>query len=83
MTWLGMVSYGIYLWHLLVMRWLNTTLEMRDFLPLLATTIVITIPIAAASWYLVEAPLLRRKDPKGRPDSPERGAAAAGQSVEI
>jgi peptidoglycan/LPS O-acetylase OafA/YrhL len=83
MTWLGMVSYGIYLWHLLVMRWLNTNLEMRDFLPLLATTIVITIPIAAASWYLVEAPLLRRKDPRGRPDSPERGAAAAGQSVEI
>ncbi len=65
-SWIGMVSYGIYLWHLFVMRWLEETWQLKDFWPLLGATVVLTIPIAAASWYLVEAPLLRRKDPRPR-----------------
>jgi peptidoglycan/LPS O-acetylase OafA/YrhL len=66
LMWIGARSYGIYLWHLFVMRWLEETWQLKDFWPLLGATVVLTIPIAAASWYLVEAPLLRRKDPRPR-----------------
>ncbi len=78
-SWIGMVSYGIYLWHLLVMRWLEETWQLKDFWPLLGATVVLTIPIAAASWYLVEAPLLRRKDPRPRSRARDESPVPAGK----
>jgi peptidoglycan/LPS O-acetylase OafA/YrhL len=60
---LGVVSYGIYLWHLTAMerlveigRWVGDP----SMLPLVALTTVITVAIAAASWWGLERPLLAR-----------------------
>ena len=61
-VWVGTVSYGIYLWHLVWLQWLIQHLATRGFWPLLVLTILLTIPTAALSWYAVERPLLRLKD---------------------
>ena len=71
MGWLGLVSYGIFLWHSNIMLELNEHdaqgwLPGSGFLSLLIPTLAITIPIAAASYYLVERPALRFKDPRER-----------------
>lgn len=70
MGWLGLVSYGIFLWHSPIMLYLNDH-GAQGWLPfgfpaLLVATLAITIPIAALSYYLVEKPVLRFKDPRSR-----------------
>jgi peptidoglycan/LPS O-acetylase OafA/YrhL len=69
---LGTVSYGVFLWH---DQWLAQlhTWGAFDWVPhirlvsVLVMTIALTCATAAASWVLVERPLLRRKDRVGGP----------------
>jgi peptidoglycan/LPS O-acetylase OafA/YrhL len=65
-VWLGLISYGIYIWH---KAFQNKYLEWTDqdplnagFLGMLVATVVLSVIAAAASWYLVERPLMRRRD---------------------
>jgi peptidoglycan/LPS O-acetylase OafA/YrhL len=65
-VWLGLISYGIYIWHKAIQ---NTYLEWTgqepldaDFVEMLVVTVVFSVLAAAASWYLVERPLMRRRD---------------------
>ena len=81
LAWLGLVSYGIYLWHASLMIWLEEQ-GAAEWIPgisfpvlVLATTAFATA-CAAASYYLVEKPLLRFKDPR-----PPRPPAPAPQPV--
>ncbi len=60
-AWLGLISYGIFLWHYVVTRHLGGAGANLDPGLLLIGTLAITIPCAAASYYLVERPLLRLK----------------------
>jgi peptidoglycan/LPS O-acetylase OafA/YrhL len=59
----GNLSYSIYLWHVPTMLWLQRRLGYREFhghfWPLLVATSAVTFAIAAASWFLVERPILR------------------------
>ena len=59
---LGKISYGFFLWHMPVMFWVRATLgyDMFDghfWVTVIATTLITTI-IAAASWHVIERPIL-------------------------
>jgi peptidoglycan/LPS O-acetylase OafA/YrhL len=56
---LGTISYGIYLWNLPLLWWLRG----HDLLPLhpvlaLPIVLALTLPVATASWFLIERPAI-------------------------
>jgi peptidoglycan/LPS O-acetylase OafA/YrhL len=73
LAWVGLVSYGIFLWHapLLVNGWQNGAGDVLPFsLPFVSSLLVTTASAtacAAVSYYLVERPILRFKDRGRRP----------------
>jgi peptidoglycan/LPS O-acetylase OafA/YrhL len=60
---LGEISYGIFLYHLLVLelvrRWLGHVTFSGQFWMLAALTLAITLPLAWVSYHLMERPLMR------------------------
>jgi peptidoglycan/LPS O-acetylase OafA/YrhL len=78
LAWLGLISYGMYLWHLTVAQLialpsapghfsadglgLATKVDHLTTPVLLVLTLAATTAIAAASYHLVELPFLRRKE---------------------
>lgn len=60
---LGRISYGVFLWHLLVLRGVYAVTGWEPFTGRLATAAVLTllgsVAAAAVSWVLVERPALR------------------------
>ncbi len=63
LIWLGLISYGIFLWHFPVLAWLielgMLDLPARLQFPLLGiTTFALTVLLASASYYLLEKPLM-------------------------
>jgi len=66
---LGVVSYGIYLWHVPVQfavrdHWDDQHAAIRVLLSLILTAVMVTL-----SWKLVEKPFLRAKDRSGAPST--------------
>ncbi len=85
--WLGAISYGIFLYHDPFLDWLIARgfLDSAPGLPYLDLMVVVVggaILMGAASYYVIERPFLRLKDPRSRsrpaarPSPPE--AANAG-----
>lgn len=65
---LGKISYGVYIYHTIffVLYWSTPLYRLADSLPWphlwhLLFQISLPIPVAAASWYLLEQPILRLK----------------------
>src|SRR5262249_35566047 len=60
--WLGLVSYGLFLWHPFVLEEIYRVTGRPQltgpFLGTLLTTLAISLVIAAISYYVVERPLL-------------------------
>jgi peptidoglycan/LPS O-acetylase OafA/YrhL len=80
MRYLGMISYGFYVYHYLLPH-LSNYAGRLSFLPypeavLVVVQFVATCGIAAASWHFIEQPLLRLKGRFGSQTS-TRGSAAA------
>lgn len=71
LAWLGLVSYGLFLWHA---RWNEYFLvhgaagwiPSMPFVGLTAVVLAASLACASASYYLVERPLLRFKDRRPR-----------------
>jgi peptidoglycan/LPS O-acetylase OafA/YrhL len=69
LIWLGLISYGFYLWQVTIGIELGYGKADGGFLEVLIGTSVIAIPLAALSYYLVERPLMgwkAKRPSKGR-----------------
>ncbi len=64
---LGKLSYGIYLWHYPVVRYLRADLPWPA---VVALTLAISTALAALSYYTVERWALRQRDQGARPARP-------------
>jgi peptidoglycan/LPS O-acetylase OafA/YrhL len=60
--WVGLISYGIYLWHVTIAYDLGIGGADAGPLVVLIGTVLVAVPLATASYYLIEAPLMRLKD---------------------
>ena len=73
LTGLGVVSYGLFLWHQPLLNWVAPILGRHGWivgnvsLTNALAAFALTLPLAIASYYLVELPFLRRKQRRGRP----------------
>lgn len=59
LVWLGMISYGVYLWHWPVFLALNGERTGLTGMPLFAIRVLATVTLSAMSWWLVEQPIKR------------------------
>lgn len=79
LSWLGTISYGVYLWQVPVLIILRGPLTPRHHpigasavIVLLALVVTGAVALAAASWYLLERPILRWGAPARHADSRSR-----------
>jgi peptidoglycan/LPS O-acetylase OafA/YrhL len=82
--WLGRVSYGIFLWHLLALRGVTELLDRPVFtgswLAVFSLTWLGGVALAAVSYYVVERPALRLKDRVSATGPARRAAPGRAQS---
>ena len=64
--WIGVISYGLYLWHWPVIVWLTPASTPFDGLALDLLRLVVMFAAAAASYYLIEQPIRRGVGTFGR-----------------
>ena len=69
----GLVSYGVYLWHQAwvgrAVSWQGQPTFRASFPAVLTTALAWTLITASASWFLLERPLLRVRDRDTRVDA--------------
>ena len=69
-VYLGTISYGIFLWHQMLIRLIVDVTDLPvfagGFLPLWAATVGLSVAAATISWFLIERPLQRWAHRGGR-----------------
>ena len=81
LAWIGLVSYGVYLYHTIVIAQMEKVLPSGGgtghYLAVAVCSLAVTLACAAASYYALERPIMRI----GRSRRPGlRGAAPAAES---
>src|SRR5262249_18367012 len=75
LAWLGLISYGIYLWQALGPTLHAQGIGQRpttlSFVALLSAMLAVSVACATISYYAVESPILRLKDRRGRVRIPD------------
>ncbi len=66
LRWVGMISYGLYLWHWPIYLWLDPSRTGLSGMALLALRVVVTFAVAVVSYYLVEWPIRHGRLPGRR-----------------
>ena len=61
LTFVGQISYGLYLWHWPIFLVLDGARTGLEGYPLFGLRLVVTFVIAVLSWYLVETPVRQMK----------------------
>lgn len=86
LVWLGTVSYGIYLWHTIVIKWVDGLFDAPSarlqWLLLSVVVLAVTVVISALSYHLVERPFIRLGQ-RGRPTVPVVHAPFTGARIEV
>ena len=60
-AWLGLISYGIFLWHLAIAEKFGGNGADLPFVWALIATAIVSTAVAATSYYVLERPILRLK----------------------
>jgi peptidoglycan/LPS O-acetylase OafA/YrhL len=60
---IGVISYGLYLWHFPIFLWLDTASTGATGSALLALRLSVTLGVSVISFFLVEQPIRRRRLP--------------------
>ena len=71
---LGLISYGVYLWHWPIYVWLDTQRTHLDGWALVALRIAVTIAVATLSYFLLEQPIRHGAIPARRAATRGTGA---------
>lgn len=81
LAWLGLISYGVYLWHMPILIALsNTTLWRESLWPALLMVVPLSILFGALSWYLIERPFLTSpKDRRKSSSAPAKSVSSSGE----
>jgi peptidoglycan/LPS O-acetylase OafA/YrhL len=61
LAWIGLISYGIFLWHLAIAQKFGPLGADLPFVWALIATATVSTAVAATSYYLLERPILRLK----------------------
>jgi peptidoglycan/LPS O-acetylase OafA/YrhL len=61
LMWIGLISFGVYLWHVTIVVTLGVGGADADFWTVLIGSTALTIPLATLSYDLLERPLMRLK----------------------
>lgn len=76
LVYLGLVSYGLYLWHLPVYKLLYYQFDAWPFLAVAALAVAVSLALAALSYHLVEQPFLgHRRRAADSPPMPPHAVA--------
>ncbi|MGO9558449.1 MAG: acyltransferase family protein [Acidimicrobiales bacterium] len=61
---IGLISYGLYLWHFPLFLWMTESTTGMSGAALLALRLAVTLVVSCASYFLIEQPIRRRRLPR-------------------